>query len=65
DKNATSTVRGRGSEEDDDVYEDEPESADAALLFRQGGESNEGGVEVSNKEETQMDDQEELEGGDR
>ncbi|KAH6791902.1 O-fucosyltransferase family protein [Perilla frutescens var. hirtella] len=65
DINTTSTPRDMESEEDD-VYEDDPDdSPDAALLFRQGGDSNEGGVEMSNKEETQMDDQEELEGGER
>lgn len=66
DRNATSPSRNKESEEaDDDVYEDDPDSSDAALLFRQGGDSSEGGVEMSNKEETQIDDQEELEGGER
>lgn len=66
DKNVISRARNGGSEEDvDDVYEDEPDSEDAAVLFREGSESNEGGGETSNKEETQMDDQEDVEGGDR
>ncbi|KAK6154969.1 hypothetical protein DH2020_009217 [Rehmannia glutinosa] len=48
--------------EEDDAAEDDSDP----LLFRQIGESNEGGVEMSNKEETtQMEDQEELEGGER
>lgn len=51
--------------DEDDVYEDEVESPDAAMLFQESDESNEGGVETSNKEETQIDDQEELEGGER
>ncbi|KAL1538833.1 O-fucosyltransferase 27 [Salvia divinorum] len=66
DRNATSNPRDKESDEGDDVYEDDPDSLDAAVLFRQVGDSNEGsGVEMSNKEETQMDDQEELEGGER
>lgn len=66
DNNSILRARNQGSEEDgDDVYEDEPDSEDAALLFREGGESNEGGGETSNKEEAQMDDQEDVEGGDR
>ncbi|KAL7141163.1 hypothetical protein ABFS83_08G035600 [Erythranthe nasuta] len=54
-------------EYDDDVDEEESDSpaAAAVLLFRQGGESNDGGAETGNKEETQMEDQEELEGGEK
>ncbi|KAL0343756.1 UNVERIFIED_CONTAM: O-fucosyltransferase 27 [Sesamum angustifolium] len=51
--------------EQDDVEEDEPDLPGSALLFRQSAGSNESGVELSNKEETQMEDQEELEGGER
>lgn len=48
--------------DEDDVYEDDVDSADAAQLFQDSGESNE---ETSTKEETQIDDQEELEVGER
>lgn len=66
DRNATSPSPDKEiDQEADNVYEDDPDSSDAALLFRQGGDSSEGGVEMSNKEETQIDDQEELEGGER
>ncbi|KAK6129107.1 hypothetical protein DH2020_037143 [Rehmannia glutinosa] len=52
--------------EEDDAAEDDSDPPAGALLFRQSGESNEGGVEMGNKEETtQMEDQEELEGGER
>ncbi|KAI3452171.1 hypothetical protein Pfo_008836 [Paulownia fortunei] len=64
DSDVVSPPRDKESEEDN-VDEDDSELPAAALLFRQSGESNEGGVEMSNKEETQMEDQEELEGGER
>ncbi|XP_051118964.1 O-fucosyltransferase 27 [Andrographis paniculata] len=52
--------------ETDNVDEDESDSLVAAPLFQQSGSgNNEAGVEMSNKEETQMEDQEELDGGDR
>ncbi|KAG8384564.1 hypothetical protein BUALT_Bualt04G0130900 [Buddleja alternifolia] len=55
--------RSRDKEsEEEDLDEDDS----GALLFRQSGESsNEGVAEMSNKEETQIEDQEELEGGER
>ncbi|KAL8475924.1 hypothetical protein ACS0TY_028545 [Phlomoides rotata] len=60
DHDATSPPRHKDGEEDD-VYEDDSDSPDA-VLFQDSGDSNE---EMINKEETQIDDQEELEGGER
>ncbi|KAL5582069.1 hypothetical protein UlMin_014511 [Ulmus minor] len=55
----------REKENDEDLDEDDSSSS-SGLFFRQNGGNNEGGVgESSNKEEVQMDDQEELEGGER
>ncbi|KZV21022.1 hypothetical protein F511_17502 [Dorcoceras hygrometricum] len=62
-------VPSQSTEREDDEYlgKDESDSSVAGLLFRQGvgGESPEGGVEVSSKEDAQIEDQEELEGGER
>lgn len=51
--------------EEDNLDEDDSDSQTAELLFRQSGESPEASVELSNKEEAQIEDQEELEGGER
>lgn len=65
DGDSASSRRDKQSEEDD-LEEDDSDSPASALLFRESGESNDSGVlETSNKEENQMEDQEELEGGER
>ncbi|KAL0377641.1 UNVERIFIED_CONTAM: O-fucosyltransferase 27 [Sesamum radiatum] len=64
DADVASSPKDKDSEQDD-VDEDEPDLPGAALLFQQSVVNNENGVELSSKEETQMEDQEELEGGER
>lgn len=56
-------LHSRDKENEEDF--DEDESTSSGLFFRHSGGSHEVGGEINNKEETQMDDQEELEGGER
>ncbi|KAL3624100.1 O-fucosyltransferase 27 [Castilleja foliolosa] len=51
--------------EDDGGEDDDSDPPAATILFQQSGDSNEAVAEMGNKEETQMDDQEELEGGEK
>lgn len=53
----------RGDESEEDLGEDDFSST--GLLFQQSGENNVGGGEMSSKEDTQIEDQEELEGSER
>ncbi|PKI55340.1 hypothetical protein CRG98_024250 [Punica granatum] len=51
-------------ESEDDLEEDDPSSSSSGLFFGNAGGNHESGGEAS-KEETQLEDQEELEGGER
>ncbi|XP_022895780.1 O-fucosyltransferase 27-like [Olea europaea var. sylvestris] len=53
----------RGDESEEDLGEDDFSST--GLLFQQSTENNDGGGEMSSKEDTQIEDQEELEGSER
>ncbi|KAK9272340.1 hypothetical protein L1049_002711 [Liquidambar formosana] len=56
--------RSRDKENEEDL--DEADSTSSGLFFRHGGGNHDvGGGEINNKEESHMEDQEELEGGER
>lgn len=56
----------RSKDKDDEEDLDEDDSTSSGLFFRRSGENHEsGGGDSNNKEEAQLDDLEEIEGGER
>lgn len=61
-----SDLISRSKDKDNEEDLDEDDSTSSGLFFRHSGDNHEsGGGESNNKEEAQLDDQEELEGGER